>query len=153
MSPVGRVVSGLATTVAMVLTLAGCGSDDAITAAPQASAPACTALTGRLPTTVLGRSRTALKVAGAAAWGDPAIVLRCGVPPTGPTTDQCLEANGLDWVITDTKDAVRYVSYGRTPAVEVTVPAAVGPANASGALIDLAEAVRPLPVSTTCIGP
>ena len=39
-----------------------------------------------------------------AAWGDPAIVLRCGVPVTGPTSAPCLEAGGLDWTFTETED-------------------------------------------------
>jgi len=131
------------------LLLTGCGSE-AIKPAPGAATPACTALTGRLPGQVLGRSRNQLSVAGAASWGKPAIVLRCGVSPPGPTTDACLGVNGLDWVFTETKHTLRFVSYGRNPAVEVTVPVSVGRTGATGALVDLAAAVRPITAGTNC---
>ena len=103
----------------------------------------------------MNRTRTKLDVAGAAGWGDPAIVLRCGVPASGPTTDPCLEADGLDWTFSQTKDkkTLRFLSFGRTPAIEVLVPASLGRQNATDALVDLADAVRPIPTTTTCTGP
>jgi hypothetical protein len=128
---------------ALLVVLAGCGSND-VPPAPDAAGPACRALTGRLPARVLDRARNEAGPAGTAGWGDPAIVLRCGVPPPRPTTDPCLEVNGLDWVFTETKQAFRFVSYGRVPAVEITVPAEVDRTTAPGALVDLAGAVRPL---------
>jgi hypothetical protein len=131
---------------------AGC-STQTIRPGPDAALPACAALTERLPARVLNRARSELDVTGAAAWGDPAIVLRCGVPPTGPTTDPCLEANGLDWTFSQTKDTLRFVSFGRVPAIEVQVPASVGRENATAALIDLATAVRPIAATSHCIGP
>lgn len=130
--------------------LAGCGSPSP-QPGPNAGTAACTALVGRLPPRVLDRPRTELDVAGAAAWGDPAIVLRCGVPPTGPTTDPCLEISGLDWTFTETDEAYRFVTYGRTPAVEVTLPTSIDRTLASGALVDLADAVSPLEKSTGCL--
>jgi Protein of unknown function (DUF3515) len=136
--------------VVAVSLLAGCGSD--LKPGPDAAAPACGALIKRLPDRVLNRSRTKLDVAGAAGWGDPAIVLRCGVPATGPTADPCVEYDGLDWVFTETKGTFRFLSYGRNPAIEVRVPASVGRSAAPDALIDLADAVRPIPTTTRCVG-
>jgi hypothetical protein len=123
-----------------------------VQAGPDAASGDCTALLGRLPDRVLNRARTSLHVTGAAAWGDPAIVLRCGVPPPGPTTEHCLEADGLSWIIAETKHTVRFVSYGRTPAIELQIPASIERSSAPGALIDLADAVRPIPASTKCVG-
>jgi hypothetical protein len=141
----------LAMTAALAV-LAGCGSSGstAVAPAPDAAQPACAQLTGRLPDRVLDKSRNQLAVTGAASWGDPAIVLRCGVRPAGPTSDPCLEADGLDWVFTETKDQFRFVTFGRTPAVEVQIPSTVDRTAASGALVDLADAVRPLKSSKKC---
>jgi Protein of unknown function (DUF3515) len=61
------------------------------------------------------------------AWGDPAIIARCGLPPIGPTTDQCLEVSGVDWVAHELSDGVRFTTYGRSPAIEVLVPSAYKP--------------------------
>jgi hypothetical protein len=135
----------------LAVVVAGCGSGDQVTAAPQATAAACTALSARLPATVLDRARGTLNVTGAAAWGDPAIVLRCGVASPGPTTDQCIEADGVDWVFTETKEVFRFVSYGRTPGVEVTVPTSIDRTTAPGVLADLADAVRSITTTTKCI--
>ena len=146
-----RLAAAVLPLVLSAAALAGCGSNG-IQPGPDAATPACTALIGRLPDRVLNRTRTKLDVAGAARWGDPAIVLRCGVPASGPTTDPCLEADGLDWTFTETKDTLRFLTYGRVPAIEVLVPTSVGRQSASGALIDLADAVRPIPTTTKCIG-
>jgi hypothetical protein len=136
----------------LVLGLAGCGSDGAAKPGPEARTAACTALLQRLPDRVLNRPRTDMTVAGAASWGDPAIVLRCGVPPTGPTTDPCSEVNGVDWTFSETKKVFRFVTFGRTPAVEVTLPTSIDRTTAPGALVDLAAAVKPLPKTAGCTG-
>ena len=137
-----------ALSIALALTLGGCSS---IEPGPQAGTAACSALLKRLPERVLNRSRTDLDVAGAAAWGDPAIVLRCGVPPTGPTDDPCLEVEGLDWTFTETEDDFRFITYGRNPAVDVQLPTSMDRTAASAALVDLAPAVAPLPVTSRCL--
>ena len=59
--------------------------------------------------------------------GDPAIVARCGVPTPGPTTNDCLTVNDVDWVATPLSDGTRFVTYGRDPAIEVLVPKAYAP--------------------------
>lgn len=68
------------------------------------------------------------------AWGkrpSDAIIARCGVSSPGPTTDACIDVNGTDWVQTKLgKDGYRYVTYGRTPAIEVLVPSSLGGAPA-----------------------
>jgi Protein of unknown function (DUF3515) len=147
-----RVRAGVAVGVAVGLALAACGGGD-VTSGPDGDSAACSALTGRLPSTVLARARTRLDVTGAARWGDPSIVLRCGVPPTGPTSDPCIEADGVDWTFRENGGSFRFTTFGRDPAVEVTVPGSIGRTNASAALIDLAAAVKPLASTSKCIGP
>jgi len=49
------------------------------------------------------------------------------VAPPGPTTDQCLEVSGIDWVAHRLTDGVRFTTYGRKPAIEVLVPSAYQP--------------------------
>ena len=133
--------------------LTACSGGDSIEAARDGGSLACAALVARLPASVLGRDRRDLDVAGAARWGDPAIVLRCGVPPTGPTSDYCIDADDVQWTFRDLGKRYRFTTYGRTPAVEVVVPSSVGRTNATSALIDLTAAVRPLPVGARCVGP
>ena len=59
-----------------------------------------------------------------AAWGDPAIVLRCGVPrPAALTrTAQLVSVNGVDWFAEELTGGYVFTTYGRQAYVEVTVP-------------------------------
>ena len=57
-----------------------------------------------------------------AAYGDPAIIARCGVPALGPTTDDCIEVDGMGWVAQGLSDGTRFTTFGRDPAIEVLVP-------------------------------
>jgi len=63
------------------------------------------------------------------AWGDPAVVLRCGVPdPAGyDPTATCLDVNGVGWYGEPQEQAVRFTSRWSTPRIEVTVPSAYAP--------------------------
>jgi Protein of unknown function (DUF3515) len=120
--------------------------------APSGATPACTHALAAAPRTVLGKARTALAVQGALGWGDPQIVLRCGLAALGPTTAQCLEVNGIDWVVADPDaDPIVFSVYGRSPAVDLSVPAAYGRSTASGALVDVAGVAAALPTTgRTC---
>lgn len=67
---------------------------------------------------------TAVESRGVAAWGDPAIVARCGKQSPAPTTDPCVDVSGVDWVATPLDDGgTMFTTYGRDPAIEVLVPA------------------------------
>jgi len=107
----------------IVVGLTGCSSVDVVDPADSGSA-ACRAAAARWPETVGGQSRHATSSSSVAvrAWGDPAIIARCGVAPVGPTTDQCLEVSGVDWVAHRLTDGVRFTTYGRSPAIEILVP-------------------------------
>lgn len=56
------------------------------------------------------------------AWGDPAIIARCGLTSPGPTTEHCVSVDGVDWVGSKLSNGVQYVTFGRSPAIEVLVP-------------------------------
>jgi len=99
-------------------------------AVPQGgSDPACSRMADKLPHRVLDQPRvdTSVSSAAVAAWGDPAIIWRCGVTPPGPTTQDCLTVNGIDWIVDRLDDGTGFVTYGRTPAVQVLVPSTYAP--------------------------
>ena len=96
--------------------------------AVSAADPACATLAGSLPPTVAAQPRraTSSDSPGVAAWGDPAVIWLCGVLPPGPSTD-CLEVNGVDWVVERLDDGTAFTTFGRDPAVQVLVPRAYAP--------------------------
>lgn len=63
----------------------------------------------------------------AAAWGDPAVIATCGWPALGPTDQECLDVDGVYWVVEQLSDGVRFTTFGRGPAIEVLVPDAYKP--------------------------
>jgi Protein of unknown function (DUF3515) len=125
---VHRLVAGL-----LVIGGAGaassCGS--AVEVRPPAHAAACEPATGKWPTTVARQARAEVDVDGdqrdAAAWGDPAVIATCGWPAVGPTDDECLDIDGVYWVVERLTDGVRFTTFGRDPAIEVLVPEAYAP--------------------------
>jgi len=109
---------------------------------------ACEALVEDLPGRVSDQPRreTEGNPLGA-AWGDPAIVLRCGVgTPSGyDKFAACQVANGLGWFvpdgeIADQSDDLVMTTIERSPRVEVVVPAEHRPPAA--VMVDLAEAIK-----------
>ena len=64
---------------------------------------------------------------GVAAWGDPAVIARCGVAALGPTDTECLEVDGVGWIPDPLSDGTRFTSFGTDPALEVLVPKAYAP--------------------------
>lgn len=133
------------------LLLAGCAAGPVavdVPSVPEADAEACRALVDALPERVDGQERREVTGADgrAAAWGDPAIVLRCGVPEPEDFTDTatCVEANGTGWYVPDavldsddeTLD-VTMTAVGFRPRVEVLLPGDYRPdgfTDAAGAL-------------------
>jgi hypothetical protein len=147
-------LTGLAGGVALT-GLSGCsgGADPAVSPAPRASDAACARALAALPARVLGAARTPLNVLAAAAWGEPAIVLRCGVPELGPSTDRCVTVDDVDWVVRATADLTTITSFGRSPAVEVGIPRSYGDTSAADAAVDLGPVARALPkTSRACVG-
>jgi len=160
----GPVALLLVALLLVALLLGGCAADPVTVAAPELSQPnaaACRDLVAALPEEVDGEQRREVSGADglAAAWGDPAIVLRCGVgqPHDFTRTATCLEANGTGWYVPDdvllSEDEsldVTMTAVGVRPRVEVFLPGDYRPdgvANASarigGVVADQLEEVGP----------
>jgi hypothetical protein len=126
---VGARLSGWAGAVLLIGGLAGCSASIEVTDPAEAGSAACRSAAAHWPDTVGGQSLrpTSSSSDAVRAWGDPAIIARCGLTPIGPTTDQCLDVSGVDWVAHQLTDGVRFTTYGRSPAIEVLVPSAYQP--------------------------
>lgn len=116
-------------------------------AAPDDEA-ACRALIAALPQTLDGLGRRDVEPADAlaAAYGDPPVVVTCGVPePAGfDRFATCQVVNDVDWFvptdqIEDQGADVVATTVGREPGVELRVPAEHRPP--AGALAELSKPV------------
>jgi len=137
---VGRAVLGV-----LVLALAGCSGAVEVTAPAGADTPACTAAAAHWPAAVSGLARrdTTSTSPAVAAWGDPAVIARCGLDAPAPTTDPCLEVDGIGWVQVALSDGKRFTTFGTDPAIEVLIPNAYSP---EGSLLPVfTAAARALP--------
>nr|WP_281380963.1 DUF3515 domain-containing protein [Nocardioides panaciterrulae] len=136
--------------------LAGCGGGAVEIDAPSmpsADAAACRKLVDDLPRTVAGHERR--EVSGdehlGAAWGDPAIVLTCGVPvPAGfNNTSTCIQTADMEWYVPDsvlmsddqTRD-VTMTAVGYRPRVQVFLPGGYRPDGFVQAAAEIGEVVH-----------
>ncbi|WP_431037088.1 DUF3515 domain-containing protein [Streptomyces sp. P6-2-1] len=125
---------------------AGSGARASVPTPDAAAAKACRKLRTELPEHVDGLSRNdpAPKSELTAGWGDPAIILRCGVPRPAalddPKTDS-VEVDGVDWAI-EHKDGAPYLlsTTLRIAYVEVTIPAS----RAGNGLSPLTDFAKPV---------
>jgi hypothetical protein len=150
----GRTSRTVALSLALLSITALTGCTRAVTFDPAefASDPACAEVVVRLPDTVADEPRRQTDAQGTGAWGDPAsVLLRCGVPVPGPTTERCVSVNGIDWIIDETgAPTYRFTTYGRIPAVEVVLDHDV--VSGETALNDLSAAVSAIPSEGACTG-
>ena len=102
----------------------------------------CQALLADVPRTIADQERFDVPGRIAAAWGDPAIILRCGVekPDALTPTSRCFEVNDVDWLAETTADGYLFTTIGRAFHVSVEVPKTYDPA--ADALADLASTVK-----------
>jgi hypothetical protein len=140
------------------LLLGGCSSGprevEGTPPTDDAAVSTCEGLIAKLPESIAGLKSIELSNGDgwAAAWGDPAIVLRCGVAesPALVPTSQCIAVNDIDWFATqdgaeadlsNLRDAtVDMTTVGRSVNVEVSVPAKWQPPG--DALLGVADAIR-----------
>ncbi|PFG40841.1 uncharacterized protein DUF3515 [Georgenia soli] len=150
--------------------LTGCSSPVDLPPGPFASDPTCGEVLISTPDELGGLERRSTSAQATTAWGDPAVTLRCGVEPHGPTTDRCLsvdsgDGSSVDWIALEGDDpslpehtrpgrgSWAFVTYGRDPAIEVVVPAEQGASGQPTAyLVDLAGAVDASPAERSCVG-
>ncbi|MBK0421105.1 DUF3515 domain-containing protein [Leucobacter sp. CSA2] len=118
--------------------------------AVDAENPDCANVVVRLPKTVGGLEKRTTNAQSTGAWGDPAaVLLYCGIEPSGPTTDSCVNVNGVDWIIDESKAPLyRFEAYGRSPGLEVVVDSRKS--SGTEAVVDLSAVAKELPQTRKC---
>lgn len=142
----------------MAAGLIGCGGSGPIAVPLPGPAPPdaalCARLHARLPAKVGGHSSREVKPRSefTAAWGDPAVVLTCGVPrPSGLSGSDVapLGVNGVAWLQGTGADTVDFTAVDRGVFLRVEIPKKYS--GQSSILLDLSDAVsaalpiRPIP--------
>ncbi|HEV8025312.1 MAG TPA: hypothetical protein VGP37_10565 [Candidatus Nanopelagicales bacterium] len=107
--------------------LTGCSTPVAVQAPALTSQ--CEPILAAAPIRVLGelQRETAPSDAAALAWGDPPIVLVCGVDVAIAPDAQVLEVNGVAWVAQESADGTIFSTVESDPAVQIRVPATYRP--------------------------
>ena len=115
-----------------------------------ATQAACVKVFAKLPVQLGGLAprRTDTDSSFVAAWGNPAVVVRCGVARSAvfgtPEAAQLVEVNSVLWQPDPQRDRTVYTTVDRGVAIDVTVPA-----GADQPLPLLAPAVSALPALCT----
>lgn len=118
--------------------LTACSASEVPSADPPASdQAACRTLVSGLPDRIDGEL-DAGRSEYAASWGDPRIVLRCGVatPAAYEKSSEMIAINDVSWLPQQQDSGYLFTAVGRTPQVEVYVPATHAPEV--NPLVDLA---------------
>lgn len=110
-----------------VAVLAGCTAAVAVDPAPYAGDPDCAVVMLAAPKSIGGLPVRKTTSQATAAYGDEyRIIVRCGVEPPGPSEDACVVVETgttqMGWLVREADDAWVAVSFGHSPAVEVTIP-------------------------------
>ncbi len=125
-SPRARRPAVLGLTAVLTATLGCVGCSGAVDVTPPAAAgsDACRAAATAWPSALarMQRRTTTSDSPAVAAWGDPAVIARCGVAALAPTTDPCIDVDGIGWVESPLSDGSRFTTFGTAPAIEVLVP-------------------------------
>ncbi|MEV8251136.1 DUF3515 domain-containing protein [Microbacterium sp. NPDC076768] len=120
--PRSRRLALIAGAVALAAMLAGCSATTHLEPAADANNPACASVSVLLPDSVGDYERVWTDAQATGAWGDPTIVLRCGVEPPAPSSLVCTTLGGVDWLVLEQEEErQRLVTYGRDPAIEVNI--------------------------------
>lgn len=143
----------------LLLGLSACGAVR-VPAGPAAADPLCADIVLGAPQEMFGLERTETTSQGTVAWGsgEDTVVLRCGVVPPGPTTDPCTRLgneNGVqvDWIVREQDDIVLLTTYGREPAIDISVPRAVAPDQPSAAALDMGQLIdATIEATEHCVG-
>ncbi|MFV0635050.1 DUF3515 family protein [Demequina sp.] len=122
-----RVKPAAASALLVLPLLTACAHPLVVEPAEYAGDPECAPVMLAIPEVVGGLDMRGTTSQATQAWGDEyEIVARCGVEPPGPTTDPCIAvstpAADVNWLMTETDDAWVAVTFGRSPALELTVP-------------------------------
>ncbi len=112
---------------------------------------ACEQFVADLPDTVAGQDPRELSgdTAYGAAWGDPAIVVTCGVgmPAEFDQFSACTDVSGVGWFVPPEQEEdqgvdVLLTAVGYAPRVSLLVPADRRGADSADALVTISEVVK-----------
>jgi hypothetical protein len=91
----------------------------------------CALVQEQLPLQLNGKNPRVVRETQAVAWGDPAVVLRCGVARPGElvpgSTAETTPIDGVEFLVDAGKTAIVYTVIDRSVYVEVTLPAGTDP--------------------------
>lgn len=129
---------------------------------PYSSDPVCGQMLMATPGEIGGYDRVKTTSQATTAWADGSS-FRCGLEPPGPSTDRCITVGGIDWLSLDSGDeripenggdgTWTFLSYGRTPTVEVVITAeAVGAGTVTDLLTQFSSALSIVPAERECLG-
>lgn len=153
-----------------VLALTACGASAVnVPPAPLAADPACAEVLQLLPGVLGEAERRPIANQATAAWGeDPAITLRCGIQPPGPSTERCITVESgdtsVDWLALESDDDLvpehaqgesgtwTFLTYGRVPTVEVVVPVEHAGDQPTALLVALGTAIERTSAERACVG-
>lgn len=157
LTPASKLV-GATALIGAALVLTGCAGTVTVPVGPNATDPLCANIVLAVPDKLSDFDRINTDSQATAAWGDSpqqAITLRCGVDVQGPTEDECttvtdLTGREVDWITVQDPETEAWTmtTYGRSPAVEVTIP----PGMSTSPAIELTNAVSLAPASRFCSG-
>ncbi|MGV8977324.1 MAG: DUF3515 domain-containing protein [Cellulomonas sp.] len=148
----------------LVLVLAACAPAASVAEAPHGDDPVCASVVLALPDRLGDLPRLHTTSQASAAWGTATVpvVLRCGVEVPGPTTVHCVSVQtpdgpSIDWLAVPDDAASQgttawtFTTYGRDPAVEVRVPAAVASTRSTAFLDTIGPAIAKVAATRACL--
>jgi hypothetical protein len=113
---------------------------------PDGPAVGCARLHAGLPSSLAGRDARDVTPASrrTAAWGSPAVTLRCGVQrPAGlHKSSQLVVVDGVGWYLLSDDAPYVFTAVDRITYVEVRVPRGVPRSEATAPLADLAARLK-----------
>jgi hypothetical protein len=113
---------------------------------PDGPAVGCSRLHAGLPSSLAGRDARDVTPASrrTAAWGSPAVTLRCGVErPAGlGKQSQLVVVDGVGWYLRSDDPPFVFTAVDRVSYVEVRVPRGVPRSEATAPLADLASSLK-----------
>lgn len=139
-----------------LLALTGCSGAVHLEPAADANNPLCAEVTVRLPDGIADQDRRWTDAQATGAYGSPtAVIVSCGVPVPGPTSElQCITLEGIDWLVDESEAPfMRMTTYGRDPAVQVFVDSERVSSNAALSDASLVSAIRMIPAERACTAP
>jgi hypothetical protein len=132
--------------VLALLGTSACAAPVSVEAPVSAADAACSPVMLALPQEIDSLGKRVTTSQSTAAWGDPAaVVLSCGTPERGPSSDPCTTVGDVDWTAKQDEGEERWTltAYGRVPRIEVSIDTSRVSSAAVAAALSPAVALSP----------